>query len=115
MTKSTQYFEHESLQDTQAILNYLTALTEGIKKGEVLFSDTEETLVLRPNKVGLLKIRAKQTKKSQELRIKLNWIINDASATNDTPLFIESKTPKTKASKKSKASKTSSPAKHIEP
>lgn len=91
MTKHTNNFEHESLQDKEAIVSYLKALTKGIEKGEVLFSDDEESILLRPNKISRLRIRASQSKKEQSLRIKLSWLSGVEDSSENSPLFIKPK------------------------
>lgn len=91
MAKNTDYFEHESLQDKESIINYLNALADGIKKGEVIFSDEEERLEIQPEKIGQFRVRASQTKKTQEIRLKLSWSNKKQSDLDDTPLFIQAK------------------------
>ncbi|MBF6057855.1 MULTISPECIES: amphi-Trp domain-containing protein [Thiomicrorhabdus] len=91
MAKNNQYFEHESLQDKDAIISYLKALTEGIEKGEILLSDEEETLLLKPGKISLLRIKATNSKKNSELRLRLSWSNYEADSDKNAPLFIKAK------------------------
>lgn len=91
MTKQPHNFEHESLQDKEAIVSYLKALTKGIEKGEILFADDEESMLLRPHQLGRLRIRASQTKKEQSLRIKLSWLSDEEGSSDNSPLFIKPK------------------------
>lgn len=92
MAKKTKEFEHESLQDKEAIASYLKAIMQGVKKGEIKFSDEDEDLTLKPEALAKLKIRARQTKKSQSLTVKISWSSSDSdSSIDDTPLFIDAK------------------------
>lgn len=97
MANKTNYFEHESLQDQDAIINYLEALTDGIKKGEILFSDEDETMLLHPQAFGRLRIRASQTKKVQELRLRISW--NNKEQEDSEPATLKIKAKKAKKSK----------------
>lgn len=91
MPKQSHNFEHESIQDREAIVSYLKALTKGIEKGEILFADDDESMLMRPHELGRLRIRASQTKKEQSLRIKLSWLSDEESTSDDSPLFIKTK------------------------
>ncbi|PLA74466.1 amphi-Trp domain-containing protein [Hydrogenovibrio sp. SC-1] len=103
MAKKTPYFEHESLQDKDAIVSYLKAITQGFKKGAIKLSDEDEDFVLTPQAFANLKIKATQSKKGQTLNIKINWSSDQDEDADDAPLFIAPKTPK-----KSKNNKKSS-------
>jgi len=94
MGKKTDTFEHESIQDKDSIINYLNAISEGFKKGRIQFSDEEDEMTLTPETMANLRIRAIQSKKSQELRIKISWSSDQDEDIDDTPLFIDAKKPK---------------------
>ena len=96
MAKKPQYFEHESLQDKESVINYLKALSKGIEKGEILLSDDEDTQILNPCNLTLMSIRASKSKKEQSLRIKLNWTNENDDDPDNAPLFIKAKKPKKK-------------------
>lgn len=91
MTKQSKHFEHESLQDKENLIGYLKALTEGLEKGEIVFADEEETLVVRPNQLGRFKIRAHCNKKSQDIRLKISWAADEPEDAENQPLFIKPK------------------------
>jgi len=91
MAKNTNYFEHESFQDKESIVNYLEAITLGIKKGEIVFSDEEETVTIVPKNIGQLRIKSTRSKKSQEIKLKLSWSNHSQEDQEDTPLFIKAK------------------------
>jgi len=94
MAKKSKYFEHESLQDKDAIISYLKAITQGFKKGAIEFSDEEEEFMLTPQKLANLKIKADKSKKGQTLNIKISWSSNQSSDFEESPLFIDPKKPK---------------------
>ncbi len=91
MGKKSDTFEHESLQDKDSIINYLKAISDGFKKGRIQFSDEEDELTLTPETMANLRIRAQQSKKSQELRIKISWSSDQEVDVDDIPLFIDAK------------------------
>ncbi len=102
MAKKTEYFEHESLQDKESVVNYLNALAEGIAKGEILISDDDDTQILNPQNLALMSIRAKKSKNEQSLRLKLEWKQENDEDVDNTPLFIKAKKAKKAAKKKTK-------------
>jgi amphi-Trp domain-containing protein len=89
MAKKTNLFEHESLQDKDAIVQYLKALTDGIEKGEVELSDDDEKVTLKPTPFGRFKLKATCSKKAQELRIKISWVGHEDGGDSDQPLHIQ--------------------------
>lgn len=91
MSKKNTHFEHESLQDKDAIISYLKAITDGFKKGAIEFSDEEDDIVLKPEKLANLRIKAAQSKKGQELRIKISWTSDNNQDLEEVPLFIDAK------------------------
>lgn len=94
MAKKNQYFEHESLQDRDAVVDYLEALAAAIKKGEILLSDGDDKQLLQPSELTLMSLKASSTKKSQSLRIKLTWNNKTDEEPDNEPLFIKAKKPK---------------------
>ena len=53
-------FQHESIQDNQTISEYLKALMEGFEKKHILFDTSEKQIVLQPNNLIELEIKAKK-------------------------------------------------------
>jgi len=99
MGKKNKRFEHESLQDKDAIICYLKAVIQGFKKGAIEVSDEEDAITLKPEKLANLKIKADQSKNGQSLNIKIQWSSDQSEEFSDTPLFID---PKKSAKKKKK-------------
>ncbi|QPJ62469.1 MAG: amphi-Trp domain-containing protein [Candidatus Nitronauta litoralis] len=73
MASMDDEFRHESLQDTESIRNYLQALLDGFENGRILFGTRKKKLILEPN--GLLNLAVKARRKNKEVRIsvKINW------------------------------------------
>jgi len=91
MAKKTQEFLHESLQDKESIESYLKAIIQGFKKGEILLSDEEDNITLKPEALSKVKIKATQSQKSQSLSIKFSWSSSTDNSAEETPLFIDAK------------------------
>lgn len=115
MAKNTSSFKHESLQDKASILAYLNLICQGIEKGQIHLANEEDDVTLNTNGLSRLKIKAKQAKSHQEIRITLAWL-GDTDQKTDAKSTLEvttksakpsEKTNKVKAPKKRKADKKS--------
>jgi len=73
MAKNTHTFEHESLQDKEAVLHYLRTIMEGFEQGRIHLANEEDDVLLTPSGLARLKIKAKQAKSHQEIRLTLAW------------------------------------------
>jgi amphi-Trp domain-containing protein len=91
MSRKPQIFEHESLQDADNLAAFLKAIAKGIKKGEIIFTDEDDTLTLRPKALGRFRVKVEKSPKSQSLRLKITWQGDDEGDIDDTPLFIETR------------------------
>ena len=54
MRNGKRSFRHQSLQDEKSIQDILKAISSGIAKGKITFSDEDEKIVMRPE--GLLEL-----------------------------------------------------------
>ncbi|MBU2551412.1 MAG: amphi-Trp domain-containing protein [Proteobacteria bacterium] len=66
-------FKHESIEDTDTIIKYLTALKEGFENGSLLFSSEDRKLILKPYGLINLEIEAKRKAEEIKLTLKLKW------------------------------------------
>jgi len=68
-----QDFQYESLQDTETIVKYLTALTEGFQSSQLVLSSNGKKIQLNPQ--GLLKLEVKARRKGARIKmsLKLDW------------------------------------------
>ncbi|MEE2730360.1 MAG: amphi-Trp domain-containing protein [Pseudomonadota bacterium] len=73
MAQIKNSFKHESLQDQKSIQDILKAVTKGIAKGELVFSDDEGEIVLQPEGLLALKVSARQEDGQNRLDIRIRW------------------------------------------
>ena len=66
-------FRHESLQDQASIQKILEAITQGIAKGKVTFSDEDDKMVMKPEGLLHLKLTASQEDNRQRINIRISW------------------------------------------
>lgn len=66
-------FRHESLQDGKSIQKLLEAISKGLGKGKLEFSDDEGELALQPNGLLDLKITVKEDETRHKLDIRVSW------------------------------------------
>ncbi len=89
MLPASDEFQHESLQDRESIVKYLTAITEGLKTGSLELGNGDNRMVLEPN--GLLKLDLKARRKDGRLKLsfKVSWKEQELDGETDTePLII---------------------------
>ena len=84
MKQDKQSFQHESLQDAKSIKKMLTAISEGIAKGKLKFSDEEDEILFQPEGLMKLKISAAQDGYQQRFNIKVSWQLESDKTTNKT-------------------------------
>jgi amphi-Trp domain-containing protein len=66
-------FEYESLHDAASIGEYLKALRKGIAKGEIHFTSGDDELILQPNDLVHLSVRARRKGRDSLIQIKIMW------------------------------------------
>lgn len=71
--KQNTRFRHESLQDPDSIKALLKALTNGIARGKVVLEDEDGSMIMEPEGLLHLKMRAKQDDDHNSLSIKISW------------------------------------------
>ena len=79
---ASEEFKHESLQDRVSIARYLQALQEGLEKGHLELVSDEKTVVLDPDGLVELEVRAKRKGNRRKLSIKLSWRDDDPKTDN---------------------------------
>ncbi|WP_051678466.1 amphi-Trp domain-containing protein [Thiomicrospira pelophila] len=108
MAKNTNSFKHESLQDQASVVAYLNLICQSIEKGQIHLANDEDDVTIRTKGLSRLKIKAKQAKTHQELRITLAWSGDTDKKTESNPtLEVTSKPAKNpkKAKKPNKIKK----------
>ena len=71
--KSKTEFKHEALLDPSDIQDVLKALSKGLGKGRLEFSDDKGTLSLDPQGLLYLKVTASEEDDRQQVDIKIRW------------------------------------------
>ncbi len=79
---ASEEFKHESLQDCASIARYLQALQEGLAKGHLELVSDEQTVILDPNGLVELEIRAKRKGNRRKFSLKLSWRDDDTKSDN---------------------------------
>jgi len=84
MKQVKKSFRHESLQDTQTLQNILNAVTKGLAKGHLTFSDEEDEIVFHPEGLMRLKLSASQDGNRQSFNLKVSWELEEGKKKNKT-------------------------------
>ena len=83
--KSKTRFSHDSLLDRQATKDLLETLAKAIKKGRLEFQESEGELVLSPENLLEVSVRASDEGDKQEVRIKLKWRTKEKERSDAPP------------------------------
>jgi amphi-Trp domain-containing protein len=70
-------FRHESLQDAQSIQDILQALSKGLAKNRLSFSDEEGEINLDPQGLLHLKLTASKEEGRQRLSLRISWQVEE--------------------------------------
>ena len=82
-------FCHQSLQDEKSIQGILQAITSGIAKGKITFSDEDEKIVMRPEGLLELKVTAAQEENRNRFNIRISWQVDDSSEKKKKSLSVK--------------------------
>ena len=77
MRNGKRSFRHQSLQDEKSIQDILKAISNGIAKGKITFSDEDEKIVMRPEGLLELKVTASQEENRNRFNIRVSWQVDD--------------------------------------
>jgi len=66
-------FRHESLQDAETIQGLLKALTRGLAKGKLTFSDEDGEIVMQPKGLLALKLTASKEDGRNRVNVRITW------------------------------------------
>jgi amphi-Trp domain-containing protein len=89
MTKRKKQFRYQSLQDSKSIQAVLKAITSGIAKGKVTFSDEDEKIVLKPEGMLDLKVTATQEDDRNRFSIRVSWQVDDGRVKKKKSLSVK--------------------------
>ncbi|MDU0355847.1 amphi-Trp domain-containing protein [Paraglaciecola aquimarina] len=73
MLQSKNTFRHESLQDNKSIQDILKAITKGIGKGKLVFSDDNDSFEIHPEGLLQLKVTASEDESRHRLDLRISW------------------------------------------
>jgi len=91
MRQGKKSFRHESLQDAASIQEILAAISEGIAKGKVSFSDSDDKIVMHPEGLLHMKVTASQEEDRDRISIRVSWQVEDEQGKKKKPLRVSSK------------------------
>ena len=77
MKRRKKSFRHQSLQDEHSIQEILKAISSGIAKGKITFSDEDEKIIMRPEGLLELKVTATQDNNRNRFNIRISWQVDD--------------------------------------
>ena len=89
MAKRKQRFHYQSLQDSRSIQNLLKAVTAGIAKGKLTFSDEDEKIVMKPEGLLELKISATQEGDRNRFNIRVSWQTDSGKSDKKKTLSVK--------------------------
>ena len=89
MRNGKRSFRHQSLQDEKSIQDILKAITSGIAKGKITFSDEDEKIVMRPEGLLDLKVTATQEDNRNRFNIRVSWQVDDSREKKKKSLSVK--------------------------
>lgn len=89
MRSRKKSFRHQSLQDAKSIEGILKAITSGIARGKITFSDEDEKIVMRPEGLLDLKVTATQEDNRNRFNIRISWQLEDDSDKKKKSLSVK--------------------------
>lgn len=88
MQQHKDSFRYESLQDKTSIHELLEAITNGIAKGKMTFSDGDGEIVMEPKGLLRLKLTATQQDELHRVNIRISWQPDDKPKKKKKPLTV---------------------------
>jgi len=91
MKRKKNSFRHESLQNRDSIQAILKALTEGIAKGKLSFSDDDDSISMAPDGLLNLKLSVSQEDNRNRINLRITWEDRQKKALKNSRLSVSSK------------------------
>ena len=91
MKRKKNSFRHESLQNRDSIQTILKALTEGIAKGKLSFSDDDDSISMSPDGLLNLKLSVSQEDNRNRINLRITWEDRQKKALKKSRLSVRSK------------------------
>jgi amphi-Trp domain-containing protein len=73
MKNDNKDFRHDSLQDSDTIVDLLSSLQQGLSKGTLSFSDEDNHITLKPSGLLNLTIKASGSDELNVLDVRISW------------------------------------------
>lgn len=89
MARRKKRFHYQSLHDSKSIQTVLDAITSGIAKGKVTFSDEDEKIVMKPEGMLDLKVTATQEEDRNRFNIRVSWQVDDGRVNRKKSLSVK--------------------------
>jgi amphi-Trp domain-containing protein len=77
MKQGKKAFRHESLQDAGSIHGILKSILKGIEQGKVTFRDEDDEIVMEPEGLLRLRLKASQDENRRSINIRVSWQVAD--------------------------------------
>jgi len=90
MRNDKKRFSHLSLQDAQSIKPILDAISKGLSKGEMVFKDENDEIVLSPDGLLRLKVSASKSESRHTVNVKISWEVAQEEPDKKNNLSISS-------------------------
>ena len=91
MKRKKNSFRHESLQNRDSIQAILEALSEGIAKGKVSFSDDDDSISMVPDGLLNLKLGVSQEDNRNRINLRITWEDRQKKALKKSRLSVRAK------------------------
>ena len=91
MKRKKNSFRHESLQNRDSIQTILEALTEGIAKGKLSFSDDDDSISMAPEGLLNLKLSVSQEDNRNRINLRITWEDRQKKALKKSRLSVRTK------------------------
>lgn len=91
MDNDKSRFQHESLQDCKSVKGLLQAITDGLSKGRLQFSDESGHIDMAPQGLLHLKVRASKEDGKNSLKLSVQWQENSDKAPVKKTLKVNKK------------------------
>jgi len=76
LASNDEEFNFKSLQDPESIVKYLDALGQGLSSGRLFLGTKKKKLILEPNGLLNLDVKAKRKERKVKLEIKISWTVD---------------------------------------
>ncbi|HEB56088.1 MAG TPA: amphi-Trp domain-containing protein [Gammaproteobacteria bacterium] len=89
MKQSKKSFRHESLQDAKTIQELLKSVARGFARGELVFSDDEDEIIMQPEGLMNLKVTSNQEENRHRINIRITWQIKEDDKKQNRTLSVK--------------------------